>query len=261
MEDAIMPENNRVQYNLSGLKNLGLTENLLFKIADNQYIEAIHLDDDLTKVVVHLKDGVHYIDKASDIDSFVKQIFFNLVAKTDADIVCPNWYTEGIFENGKFEVTERMDFREEATVFRSYSAEGIYDTVVNSPTAIHKHAVLYERIFGVLQNENPVVQFMTLYQILLEETSRLAGGKSRGQSNIVNYLKVHESKYPFIQFQPSRDSRKKDRDEDTFTYIRNEIGHCEETNDFIAYKQAGQKITNALIKNILIVLNDVIMEL
>lgn len=261
-----MLENNRIQYNLAGLKNFVLTENSPFEVENNQYIEAIQLDNNLTKMTLYLKDGVHYDDKAAEIDFFVKQIIFNLITKTETEIMCPDWYTEGVFENGELKIAEHIKIRESIAVFRSYNAESIYDTVVNSPTAIRKHAILYERIFGILQNENLVVQFMTLYQILLEETSRLAGSKSHGQGNVVNYLKVHESKYPFVQFQPSRDPRKKDKngkilDEDTFTYIRNEIGHCEETNDLIAYKQAGLQITNAQIKNLLIVLNDVILEL
>ena len=258
-----MPESDRVQYNLSGLMNLTLNENSVFKVENNQYIEAIQLDNNLTKMTLYLKSGVHYDDNASEIDLFAKEIIFNLITKTETEIMCPDWYMEGVFENGKLKINERIKVREDVAVLRSYSAESIYNAVVTSPTAIRKHTVIYERIFGILQNENPVVQFMSLYQILLEQTNILAGIKDvdkYDQIRVANYLKTHKSKYPFNTFQKSRKASRPWK-EDKFTYIRNEIGHCEETNDVAAYKQAGSQITSDLIKNILLVLNDVIMEL
>lgn len=70
-----------------------------------------------------------------------------------------------------------------------------------------------------------------------------------------------------FKLKPSRDPRKKSKKngeikmEDTFTYIRNEIGHSEETNDLNAYRTAGSQIDTQLIKNLLIVLNDMLLQL
>ena len=256
-------EGNYLQYNLTGLKNLTLCENFSFQIENNPYIETIRLADDLTKMTVYLKNGIFYGDNTSDIDSFVKQIIFNLIAKTDAEIVCPDWYAEGVFENGELRLAEHLKFQESIAVLRSYSAKSIYNIIINSPTAISKWPVLYERIFGILQNENIVVQFMSLYQILFEQTNFLARGKNvdkYGQKAVADYIKANKSKYPFVTFQKSRKASRTWK-EDNFTYIRNEIGHCEKTNDINAYKMAGLQVDLRLIKNLLTVLNDVMIEL
>jgi len=254
-----MPENDCIRYSLAGFKNLTLTENLPFVIDNNHYINAIQFDDDLTKITVYLKSGVHYLDKKPDIDLFVNQILFNLIAKTEIDIEYPSWYLESVCSGGKIELCEAIAIQESVIVFKQNKAENIYRIVTNSFTGMDKHSLLYNRIFYILKNQNIVVQFMSLYEILLENSRRIVNA-GRGQKNVAKYLELHKDKYPFISFQPSRDPSR-GWEEDTFTYIRNEIGHCEETNDLTAYKQAGSQITPYLIKNILIVLNDVIMLL
>jgi len=255
-----MNENNYVQYDLKGFCNLKLRENVPYKVANDQYIDTIQLNDTLTKMILYLKNGISYKNNKEYIDIFARQIIFNLIAKTEADIDNPDWHIEGIFENREMFSGEQLGFRESVTVFRCIDAVKIYENLLNSPTSMNKHFLLYERIFSVLQNPNLVVQFMSLYQILLEKTTCVIG-HGKGQKNVTDYFKLNKDKYPFIEFQPSRDPRKNGRDEDRFTYIRNKIGHCEETDDFAAYKKLGSIITNQLIKKMLIVLNDVIMLL
>ena len=68
-----------------------------------------------------------------------------------------------------------------------------------------------------------------------------------------------KDKYDFLYFKPTRRTDKT-FDEDCFTYIRNEIGHSEQSNDINLYKQLGSQITQRLIKNLLIVINDVIID-
>lgn len=257
-----MNNKNCVQYNLSGFQNLTLTDNMPYKIENNKFVDTVQLNDNLTKMILYLKPDVCYSKNEPDIDIFASQILFNLIAKTEVDIATPAWYVDGIFENGKNLLNEQIGFTETLTIFKSINAKRIYDIIVNSSNSIDKHQLIYERIFGILQNPNIIIQFMSLYQILLDNTIHIVGN-GKGQRNIADYIKLHEEKYPFISFKESRDPRKKARGEleDTFTYIRNEIGHCEETNDLLAYIHAGNQITNQLIKNMLIVLNDVINEL
>jgi hypothetical protein len=116
--------------------------------------------------------------------------------------------------------------------------------------------VKYERIFKTLHNPNTIVQFMSLYQFLMELLQESRPHVS--QKSVINYLKNNESKYDFLYFKPTR-KEGENFDEDCFTYIRNEIGHSEETNDLNLYKQLGSQITQQLIKNLIIVINDVIM--
>ena len=254
-----MTTDNCVQYSFSGLKNLTLTENSEFEIKNNQYVNAILLDDDLKSVTIYLKDGVCYSDSKLEIELFLNQIFFNLIAKSEADITFPTWNLAYTKEGSNANLYDYFCLNEDIEVFRSNRAYNIYDIVVNSSTAINNHTLLYNRIFCVLQNPNIVVQFMSLYEILLDN-ARNVMRVGKGQINVAKYLELHKEDYPFVKFQPSRDQTRKWK-EDTFTYIRNEIGHCEKTNDLVAYKKAGSKINTQLIKKLLIVLNDVIMLL
>ncbi len=66
--------------------------------------------------------------------------------------------------------------------------------------------------------------------------------------------------YFFIEvtFKPSR---KSSFEEDSFTYLRNEIAHSEDTNDYNLYSKLGNDISNNTIKELIIILNDVILEL
>jgi hypothetical protein len=115
---------------------------------------------------------------------------------------------------------------------------------------------LYERIFKTLFNPVKVVQFLSLYQLLYELLSK---GKSYpAQRYVTEYIENNRDRYPTIEF---KSSRKNDKNEDSLTYLRNELTHCEDTNDFNLYSQLGNQISDSVIKQIIIVLNDVIMEL
>ena len=77
--------------------------------------------------------------------------------------------------------------------------------------------------------------------------------------DVIDYFTKNKDKYSFLRFSPTR-RKGKNFDEDCFTYIRNEIGHCEETNDLNLYTQLGSTITQELIRQLVIVINDVIMS-
>lgn len=82
--------------------------------------------------------------------------------------------------------------------------------------------------------------------------------RKSSQKNITKYIKNNKDRYPTIGF---RKSRKADYDEDYLTYLRNEIGHCEDTNDFELYATLGNQISDEVIKLIIKVLNDLILDL
>ena len=99
---------------------------------------------------------------------------------------------------------------------------------------------------------------MSLYQFLLDLLSE--GHTYPAQSYVTEYFKNNIDKYPYVSFKPTR-RKNKEFNEDIFTYIRNEIGHSEETDDLELYENMGKQINNQLIKNLVHVLNDVINQL
>ncbi|AVK48996.1 hypothetical protein AXY43_13735 [Clostridium sp. MF28] len=88
----------------------------------------------------------------------------------------------------------------------------------------------------------------------------LSKGKSKvEQRNVVDYIKDNKNRYEFVYFKPTRRINR-NFEEDCFTYIRNEIGHSEETNDLELYKELGSNISQNLIKNLILIINDAILE-
>ncbi|PSM56390.1 hypothetical protein C4L39_17960 [Clostridium diolis] len=248
---------NYLQYRLYGFNNLILTDNFKYSI-DNELIKNIRISDNVKTMTVELKDNIRYEENSQTIETFLNHICFNLIIKTEADIYQPVRVLEVIKESGSImKLKDKIQMKESVTFIRNYPARVIYDRVMNSRTAIDKNFVKYDRIFKTLHNPNPIAQFMSLYQFLMELLSK---GKSKvEQRNVVDYIKDNKNRYEFVYFKPTRRINR-NFEEDCFTYIRNEIGHSEETNDLELYKELGSNISQNLIKNLILIINDAILE-
>ena len=223
--------------------------------------KCIHISDDVKKLTVELKDEIAYKDNHSEIESYLNQICFNMIIDSNVNLNYPYRKIECINDSNENEqkeikVFETITLKDEISIQRYIGAQDFYQSIINKQTAMDKHSVLYERIFKTLFNPIKVVQFLSLYQFLYELLSK--GKPYPAQKYITEYIYEHKDKYPHINFKPSRKSSK---DEDSLTYLRNEIGHCEDTNDFELYSQLGTQIRDSVIKQTITVLNDVIMEL
>lgn len=249
---------NYLQYRLYGFNNLVLKDNFKYSI-NNELIKNIRISDNVETMTVELQDNIHYEENKQAIETFLNHICFNLIIKTEADINRPVRVLEVIKENNcSMKLNDKMHMTDTVKLIRNYPASVIYDRIINSKTSFDKNFVKYERIFKTLHNPNPIAQFMSLYQFLMELLSQ---GKSKvEQKNVVDYLKNNMNKYAFISFKPTRRNNCS-FDEDIFTYIRNEIGHSEETNDLEMYKELGSNISQTMIKNLVLIINDVILEL
>ncbi|MEK5256602.1 hypothetical protein NST74_24340 [Paenibacillus sp. FSL F4-0125] len=247
--------NNYLQYKLRGFNNLNLQENKEYPI-NNELIESLKISDDLTLLHVYLKDNILYDKHSNKIETYLNHICFNLIVHSEASISQPVRWLE--FDSSNRMMNDAIRIRDSFTFFRNISAENVYNKIVNSPTALEKHYLKYERIFKTLHNPNQIVQFMSLYQFLME---LLSSGKEKvEQKNVTQYLRRNKKKYPFIGFELTR-RKGHNFKEDSFTLLRNEIGHSEETNDLNLYESLGEKIDQSIIKKLILVLNDVIIKL
>lgn len=256
-KDIPQKNQNYVQYKLHGFNNLILKENIQYEI-DHPLIRSIHISDDITSMIVHLNDNIHYKEHHIDIERYLNHICFNLIIQTEAELSQPVRILECIHDDNTISCYEHVRILDNVKIVRNYDAEGIYHKIIDSQTSFDKHYIKYERIFHILHNPNKIMQFMSLYQFLLD---LLSEGKEHPQQRyITEYFTNNKEKYPLVSFKPTRRPNR-DFDEDMFTYIRNEIGHCEETNDFALYEKIGTQITGPLIKDLVSVLNDVINHL
>lgn len=254
-------EGNYVQYKLSGFSGLELKENEPCEIENNPYVKSVELNNDLTAVTINLRDGVDFEENKGNIELFLKELIFNLIIKTEADVEHPNWSIEYVRNGNMITVNEHIFIHDAVTVLRLVRANSVYSSILDSPTAIVNKQLLYERIFCILQNPNLVVQFMSLYEILSEMVQKIIKN-GEGQEKVGNYFKSTMGKYSFIvKFYPSTKPGKNGKSEDLFTYTRNAIAHCEDKNDLNEYKRIGSQVTSKMIKDLLLVLNDVIMDL
>lgn len=247
---------NYLMCDLYGFENLSLSDNQKY-IINNELIKYISIDDNLKSMYVELQDDITYSENEQKIKNYLYHICFNLIIKTEVYYDTPIYIIKFIREKDKpIIIKDRLGICDTAKILKSFSAQSIYNKIINSPTNIEENFIKYERIFKTLHNPNTIVQFMSLYQFLME---LLQGSRPHpSQRAVINYLKDNEEKYDFLYFKPTR-KEGGNFDEDCFTYIRNEIGHSEETNDLNLYKQLGSQITQKLIKDLIIVINDVIM--
>lgn len=242
---------------LYGFENLTLYDNQNY-IINNELIKYISIDDNLKSMYVELQDNITYSGNEQKIRNYLYHICFNLIIKTEVYYYTPVYLIKSIRENDKpIIMNDRLELHEKIKMASSFPAQSIYHKIIDSPTNIEENFMKYERIFKTLHNNNTIVQFMSLYQFLMELLQGVREHPS--QRAVTNYLKDNEEKYDFLYFKPSR-KEGSNFDEDCFTYIRNEIGHSEETNDLNLYKQLGSQITQKLIKDLIIVINDVIID-
>ncbi len=250
-----------LQYALHGFENITLTNNDYYPV-NNHLFNSILLSDDVKQMTVELKDGITHEEYKIEIDAYLNQICFNMIINSNVSLNAPYRTIEIIQDKeenntqNEVRVFDFINFKDEIIIQRHIGAQSFYENIINEPTSMDKHFVLYERIFKTLFNQVKVVQFLSLYQLLYELLSK---GKSYpAQRYVTEYIENNRDRYPTIEI---KSSRKNDKNEDSLTYLRNEITHCEDTNDFNLYSQLGNQISDAVIKQIIIVLNDVIMEL
>lgn len=242
---------------LHGFKDFLLYDNKPY-IVNNELIKSIYIDNDLKQMKVELQKDITYTGNEKQIENYLYHLCFNLIVKTEVCYSLPVYTIDVIFENNKdMVVKDSLNLNDTIEIIRSYQGDYVYNLITKSPTSIEENFMKYERIFKTLHNPNIIVQFMSLYQFLME---LLQGNKPHpSQKSVTKYLKANKHKYSFLSFKPTR-KQGESYNEDCFTYIRNEIGHCEETNDLNLYKQLGNQITQQLIKNLIIVLNDIILD-
>lgn len=242
---------------LHGFDGIELTENEKYTI-NNNLIKYIHINDNLKNILIELQDNVSYSDCYDEIKNFLYHICFNLIIKTGLRYNKPTYAITVVYKNNEnILIKDNIIMHDTIKFTYNYQAKDIYDTIITSPTKIKENFVKYERIFKTLHNPNNIVQFMSLYQFLME----LLQGTNPypSQKSITTYLTKNKGKYKFLSFKTTRKSGVS-YDEDCFTYIRNEIGHSETTNDLNLYKNLGQQVDQQLIKNLVLVINDIILK-
>ena len=67
------PKQNYIQYALRGFKNLILKDNKSYDI-NHSLIQSIYISDDITSMIVTLKENIHYFEHNKDIERFLNHV-------------------------------------------------------------------------------------------------------------------------------------------------------------------------------------------
>ena len=261
-EDNVMAalESPYVRYSMQGLNNLRISHNTKMPIT-HPLIKSVSIQDDLKCFALELNKGIQYIEHKSAIDLYASQLFFSLVVQTDADIDQPRKLISAVADGTRNDLFESALITDHVEVsLKVEPVDFVYSMINTAPPAFDKREVLYERILGMLQNPNLVVQFISLYELLMELLTPNFPAQRPGQKKVCNYFSQNTKKYPDVTFCPSRDKSRKFK-EDSFTFLRNKLAHCEDTNNMDLYRQSGNEITCQTIKQLTRAINDVIIEM
>lgn len=243
-----------IRIKLHGFKNLILNNNSPCE-CENEIIENFYIDDKLEYIQLVLKNDIDIEKDRDKIDCFLYHIYYNLLMHRETKFDVPYFDCEYIKNAKHIKVTDKIEFFDTVNITTSISAEGFYNEILLNSTEINSNFLKYKRIFKTLENPNIIIQYMSLYQYLMELLS--GNNKNISQKAVIKYFKSNKEKYPFVSFEETRKSNS-NYEEDCFTYLRNEIAHCEKTNNFSLYCDLGSKISQLTIKNLIKVINDVI---
>lgn len=77
------------------------------------------------------------------------------------------------------------------------------------------------------------------------------------QKQVTEYFM--QKNYRFVDYEPTR-KENRTYSEDTFTYLRNQLGHAERTEDLELYTNLGEEVTTEKIIQLVKVINDYLVE-
>lgn len=241
-----------LRFSLHGFKAIKLRDNTEKFNIDNEYISSIYINNDLTEMYVELHKNITYEKSHKEICTFLDGICFNMLSRIEVEADVPYRRLELVCDGTNMVVHDSMCFRESLIITRNIPASNFYKTIISKENAMCEQHVLYQKIFEMLHNPNPIMRFLGLYDLLLVLVSK---ENDIQQKYVHIYLGKNKARYePYLSFIKNKDGKS----EDILTHLRNEIAHWEQTNDFEKYRTV--EIPPSLIRLLLCILNDVICE-
>lgn len=118
-------------------------------------------------------------------------------------------------------------------------------------TPICEKKAEYKELFYILHNPHRAIQFIALYDIL---QGKICNDDERmRQETVTNFFGKNKTRYPFVKFVPRSD--RPDKNEDTFTHIRNSIAHSKQAG-IDEFLRTTEFISDEMISHLLSVISD-----
>lgn len=229
-----------------------LLNNFIYNYNNHSFLESVYINEHITEITFYLQPGKSCENYKNEITSELERICFNLIAHSELPILQPYCLFEiAVNEDGsEIQLKDYMNIRDECFIFKTISANSIYEKGLENQTNFEKYGAKYKEMFWILHSPHKVIQFMGLYDIMAELIS-----SPISQRKVHDYFGMNKSKYPFIKFEPSR--KDPNKMEDSLTHLRNVIAHSKQigVSEFL---NVSNNISDTHIKYLLIVINDLL---
>ena len=236
-----------LKYDVKGLKGIRLDNNdKRIGLKNNPYVKEIYLNDDLSELYVYLEEGVDCKESKEQIDRYLNGVLLNFLLKDAVEIDCPKLLFRQEYGGNQLLERNTVCVRNDPVITNLHIQSNVFYDGLEKANFVQKSFIEWQVVFSILQNPDPVIVFLLLY-----DYTKVKKGT---QKKFVKYLQNNQEKYePDLTFQ------KDDRGEtvDILTYTRNRIGHCKKGVD---YEKLGDTVSSGKIRLLLRILNDIIME-
>lgn len=252
-----------VSYKMNGFKSefvegkctlsLKIQNNAPYLYEDHDFLYSLQISDNFDLITFTVKEGLeaeHYLDKISN---ELERVCFNILSHTEIPINQPSCELNEIRnrDGSSSKVFDKIMCKHALISYSELPSDEFYKKIVNNKVAIEEKSGLYKEVFFILHSPHIVSQFIGLYEIMAE----LICGETCSQKKISAFFQDKRDRYQFIKF--SKNNRDSSFDEDSFTKLRNDISHSKRIGAQ-AFAKLDQTLDVGCIKNLLIVINDLI---
>ena len=236
-----------LKYDVEGLQGIRLDNNdKRIDLKNNPYIKEIYLNDDLSELYVYLKEGVDCKESKEQIDRYLNGVLFNFLIKDAVVIECAKLLLRQEYGGNQLFETNTVCVRNDPVITNLRIQSYVFYDGLEKENFVQKSFIEWQVVFSILQNPNPVIVFLLLYDYTKE--------KKGSQKKFVKYLQNNKEKYePDLTFQKDDWGNTVD----ILTYTRNRIGHCKKDVD---YPKLADTVSSGKIRLLLRILNNIIME-
>lgn len=237
-----------ITFKLDGLSCVEL-ENSKRQELQHSLFTSFKIEEQLENVTLYFNDHVE-IDLRrvkAEAEFVIFDLLMKLILSLEVEVDRPSYKLSAIHSSAKsnLEVYDSIELKCELTVKRLFDSEDFLNSIsVNQPLVKQTNHLLYKRLYYILRNDNQVTQYLMLYDFLMEVVSQ---NNRKEQRRVGDFLK--ERKIENISWHPTKRPGKTFQ-EDTFTYLRNEIAHAEFDNNFEEYEKVSNKVNGKLIQHL-----------
>lgn len=248
----------KIVWEMIGFKKLVLKDNEKYYLENHKLLKSIYIGCDnsgFTRLEIEIKDQVDITQEFyEEIGNIAENICLNLIINEDILINKP--LIRVIEDNLMPEYKKQNDYieiRSSLKMIAKLPALDIYKEALRLDKNYAKNKLIYYRIFRLLECDNELIQFLGLYDFLLELTNK--GNSEKIQAKLVTFIqenqselkKFYNNRADFFEIKPTGVRNKL---EDGLTRFRNKIAHSERVDDAKEYT-ALEKSAKSYIKPVI----------